>query len=135
MQQRRFVFEQLSDSVLDQPYHYLDTLNAPDVPTAGQGEDAPKETTDYLQSVYEQTEVWLKAVQSRWSNATVLRDFQRNLRFLTRLLRQSRYPRLALLGRRGGGKSSLINALLGQMVAQPGHIRGTSMIYLLYSCN
>lgn len=40
---------------------------------------------------------------------------------LRRLLTEQRPPRLALVGRRGSGKSSLINALFGEYVAEVGH--------------
>lgn len=117
----KFIFEQLTDSILDRPYDFLDDYDAAEVVAEG------PETTELLQAVYSQTASWLEAVRARWANAPqpqVLADFQRNIQFLTRLLRQSRYPRLALISRRGAGKSSLINALLGQQVAQPGHTRG-----------
>jgi uncharacterized protein (DUF697 family)/GTPase Era involved in 16S rRNA processing len=38
-----------------------------------------------------------------------------------KLLLEQRAPRLAVVGRRGSGKSSLINALLGEKVAELGH--------------
>lgn len=40
---------------------------------------------------------------------------------IRRLLTEHRPPRLALVGRRGAGKSSLINALFGEYVAEVGH--------------
>src|ERR1700733_6016363 len=40
---------------------------------------------------------------------------------LRRLLVEQRAPRVALVGRRGSGKSSLVNALFGRKVAELGH--------------
>lgn len=45
---------------------------------------------------------------------------------LRRLLLDQRPPRLALVGRRGAGKSSLVNALFGRAVAPVGHERATT---------
>jgi hypothetical protein len=49
---------------------------------------------------------------------TGLRDKIADLR---RLLVEQRAPRVALVGRRGSGKSSLVNALFGRKVAELGH--------------
>jgi uncharacterized protein (DUF697 family)/GTPase Era involved in 16S rRNA processing len=42
---------------------------------------------------------------------------------LRRLLVEQRPPRLALVGRRGAGKSSLVNALFGEKLAELGHVK------------
>ena len=107
-----FTFEQLSEEVLDAQDNSNNSVDG----------EYNKEEYEFLKSVYEQTDAWLTAISTQFPATTPrFADFQRRLRFLVRLLRYSRYPRLAILGRRGGGKSSLINAILGQMVAQPGH--------------
>jgi len=50
-------------------------------------------------------------------------NFRGNIDHLLRLLKGNRYPLLALIGRRGCGKSSCINAIVGQLIAEPGHIK------------
>ena len=45
---------------------------------------------------------------------------------MRRFLTDHRPPRLALVGRRGSGKSSLINAIFGEQVAEVGHERATT---------
>lgn len=50
-------------------------------------------------------------------------NFRTNIDQLLRLLKGNRYPLLALIGRRGCGKSSCINAIVGQLIAEPGHVR------------
>jgi len=50
-------------------------------------------------------------------------NFRGNIDQLLRLLKGNRYPLLALIGRRGCGKSSCINAIVGQLIAEPGHIK------------
>lgn len=45
---------------------------------------------------------------------------------LRRLVLDQRPPRFALVGRRGSGKSSLINAIFGRVVAPVGHERATT---------
>lgn len=49
------------------------------------------------------------------------RDVREKVGALRQLLLEQREPRFALVGRRGSGKSSLINAILGEQVAQVGH--------------
>ena len=48
-------------------------------------------------------------------------NLRNELKELRAMLLQKRPPRFALVGRRGSGKSSLINALFGEMVATVGH--------------
>jgi len=50
-------------------------------------------------------------------------NFRTNIDQLLRLLKGNRYPLLALIGRRGCGKSSCINAIVGQLIAEPGHVK------------
>lgn len=58
----------------------------------------------------------------------LLRDRVRaSTRELRELLVESRMPRVALVGRRGAGKSSLVNALLGDRVATVGHVQAETM--------
>lgn len=45
---------------------------------------------------------------------------------IRRFLTEHRPPRLALVGRRGAGKSSLVNALFGEQVAEVGHEGATT---------
>ncbi len=47
----------------------------------------------------------------------------KELEELRHLLLEQRAPRFALVGRRGSGKSSLINAIFGQKVAEVGHVK------------
>ncbi|MGA0558393.1 GTPase family protein [Larkinella sp. VNQ87] len=52
---------------------------------------------------------------------TVGKEVRQQLREFRQLLVDTRAPRFALVGRRGSGKSSLINAIFGQKVAEVGH--------------
>jgi uncharacterized protein len=49
--------------------------------------------------------------------------FRAELNQLKKLLKDQRPPRFVLVGRRGSGKSSLVNAIFGQEVAQVGHTK------------
>ena len=49
-------------------------------------------------------------------------DLRQRIAELRQLLFETRSPRFVLLGRRGAGKSSLINAIFGQQVAEVGHV-------------
>jgi hypothetical protein len=89
-----------------------DALGDQQQPANGQQEasndsNISNEDSTFLQSLYSQTECWICAVGERFPEPAVLGRFRRNLRFLNRLLRQSRYPRIALIGRRGTGKVKL----------------------------
>ncbi|MEZ4446015.1 MAG: GTPase [Polyangiaceae bacterium] len=48
---------------------------------------------------------------------------RKRLQTVRELLVDQRPPRLALVGRRGSGKSSLVNALYGEPVAEVGHVK------------
>lgn len=63
------------------------------------------------------------ADNNKKSLSGLMSQFRDNIEKLLRLLKGNRYPVLALIGRRGCGKSSFINALVGQLIAEPGHIR------------
>jgi uncharacterized protein (DUF697 family) len=52
------------------------------------------------------------------------RDLRGRIATLRTLMVEQRPPALALVGRRGSGKSSLVNALVGGKVAELGHVRG-----------
>lgn len=51
------------------------------------------------------------------------RDIRQKIAHLRALLLEQRSPHLVLVGRRGAGKSSLINALFGARVAEVGHVK------------
>lgn len=52
------------------------------------------------------------------------KDLRLRIANLRSLMIEQRPPALALVGRRGAGKSSLLNALVGEKVAELGHVRG-----------
>lgn len=56
------------------------------------------------------------------SDATV-NDLRAKIGLLRTILLEQRAPAFALVGRRGAGKSSLVNALFGAKVAEVGHIK------------
>lgn len=57
---------------------------------------------------------------------TLTRDVREKVSTLRQLLLEQREPRFALVGRRGSGKSSLVNAILGEQVAAVGHETSTT---------
>jgi predicted GTPase len=60
----------------------------------------------------------LEEVLGRFATASV----RERVAELRQLLVEQRPPRVALVGRRGSGKSSLVNALFGEKVAEVGHV-------------
>ena len=56
------------------------------------------------------------------SDATVT-DLRAKIGLLRTILLEQRAPAFALVGRRGSGKSSLVNALFGSKVAEVGHVK------------
>jgi predicted GTPase len=52
-----------------------------------------------------------------------IRDLRAKVALLRTILLEQRPPAFALVGRRGAGKSSLVNALFGSKVAEVGHVR------------
>lgn len=52
-----------------------------------------------------------------------IRDLRSKVALLRTILLEQRPPAFALVGRRGAGKSSLVNALFGVKVAEVGHVR------------
>ena len=54
------------------------------------------------------------------------KELREKIAELRQLLLEQRPPRFALVGRRGAGKSSLINALFGRRVAEVGHEKATT---------
>ena len=57
-----------------------------------------------------------------------------DVRTLKELLMEARPPKLMIVGRRGAGKSSLINAILGQKVAEVGSVLSQTGAPTWYSC-
>src|SRR5690606_31489184 len=51
------------------------------------------------------------------------KDIRAKIGLLRTILLEQRAPALALVGRRGAGKSSLVNALFGARVAEVGHVK------------
>ncbi len=56
----------------------------------------------------------------------VARELRGRIGELRELLLEQRAPRFALIGRRGAGKSSLVNAIFGSPVAEVGHEKATT---------
>ena len=56
----------------------------------------------------------------------VLEEARKEVKVMRKLLQDKREPRFAIVGRRGAGKSSLINAIFGQEVAEVGHEEATT---------
>src|SRR5882672_3738436 len=54
--------------------------------------------------------------------ADVARDLRIRIATLRTVMLEKRPPALVLVGRRGAGKSSLVNALFGSKVAELGHV-------------
>ncbi len=52
-----------------------------------------------------------------------VKGFRQRIATLRATLLESRPPALVLVGRRGAGKSSLVNAIFGQKVAEVGHVK------------
>jgi uncharacterized protein (DUF697 family)/GTPase Era involved in 16S rRNA processing len=80
----------------------------------------PKEAEEErsrLSRTLEELEQWAEALPGK---GTELRD---KIRAMRQLVVERRPPRFMLVGRRGSGKSSLVNALFGAQVASVGHER------------
>ncbi len=56
-------------------------------------------------------------------HADTVSDLRAKIGLLRTILLEQRAPALALVGRRGAGKSSLVNALFGAKVAEVGHVK------------
>lgn len=56
-------------------------------------------------------------------HADTVNDLRAKIGLLRTILLEQRAPALALVGRRGAGKSSLVNALFGAKVAEVGHVK------------
>ena len=54
---------------------------------------------------------------------STVNDLRAKIGLLRTILLEQRAPALALVGRRGAGKSSLVNALFGSKVAEVGHVK------------
>src|SRR4051812_37603808 len=52
-----------------------------------------------------------------------IRDLRSKVALLRTILLEQRAPAFALVGRRGAGKSSMVNALFGSKVAEVGHVK------------
>ena len=57
----------------------------------------------------------------KFDNAPFVKELRTKIKFLQELLVEKRRPRFALLGRRGCGKSSFLNALLNSYQVSLGH--------------
>src|SRR5262245_43305068 len=55
--------------------------------------------------------------------AATVTDLRAKIALLRTILLEQRAPAFALVGRRGAGKSSLVNALFGAKVAEVGHVK------------
>lgn len=55
--------------------------------------------------------------------AATVTDIRAKIALLRTILLEQRAPALALVGRRGAGKSSMVNALFGAKVAEVGHVK------------
>lgn len=55
--------------------------------------------------------------------AATVNDIRSKIALLRTILLEQRAPAFALVGRRGAGKSSLVNALFGSRVAEVGHVK------------
>lgn len=78
----------------------------------------------------EQQQKSLKKVRDildRLPNSSQKRDLTKKIDELEELLIESRLPRIIIIGRRGAGKSSLINALLETPSAEVGDVTATTM--------
>lgn len=64
----------------------------------------------------------------------VLARLEPELKVLEAYVVNARAPRIALVGRRGAGKSSLVNALFGQPRAETGAVLATTAVGTWYSC-
>lgn len=81
----------------------------------GSSDDAKKALSESLRRL----EGILEALPS-----DAARDLKARIANLRALMLEQRPPALVLVGRRGAGKSSLVNALVGAKVAELGHVRG-----------
>src|SRR6185436_20723875 len=55
--------------------------------------------------------------------AATVTDIRTKIALLRTILLEQRAPAFALVGRRGAGKSSMVNALFGTKVAEVGHVK------------
>lgn len=68
----------------------------------------------------------LEGLLDKFPAGAITRDVRERVAALRQLLVEQREPRFALVGRRGSGKSSLINAILGEQRAVVGHETATT---------
>lgn len=91
------------------------------VPSMGtEAEDNANEARELIAANIRRVEEMLQFLPL--PDATV-KDLRSKISFLRTILLEQRAPALALMGRRGAGKSSLINSLFGAKVAEVGHVR------------
>lgn len=86
-------------------------------------EDGPETEAKFRKAVAENIKRIEEMMQFLPLHPNTIADLKAKVGLLRTILLEQRPPALALVGRRGAGKSSLINALFGAKVAEVGHVR------------
>lgn len=90
------------------------------MPTEKEHRDDARRTRELIAENIRRVEEMLRFLPL--SDATVT-DLRAKIGLLRTILLEQRAPAFALVGRRGAGKSSLVNALFGAKVAEVGHVK------------
>src|SRR5688572_1623545 len=90
------------------------------MPDPKDGEDEERETLKMIAENIKRVEELLRFLPL--PGGTV-EDIRSKIALLRTILLEQRAPAFALVGRRGAGKSSLVNALFGAKVAEVGHVK------------